>query len=945
MRVTAERGLPEELSHFRTLQNSVPTALEQFYLQSGLRLEVLAKSLKEGRSISDDEIEIEITKLKEMKEATVSKYQKRGSHKTSDYETEFGARKLAIDESKNIILDLSGLMGSIMDIEPGKTYTPEEFSARHTRMEEQAISKARAEGRHPNLRLCRMCRDEAKILQPVHGGFELTAKKAWLPFGNYFQLQQRSNCSICSLILSVISTKSSGALHPRLAAMDPEVQGIRLASGQLSTSEKLIRFDYGMKAAGELRVVTRQNYSQALRQGWQVDPKSSLADILADQRSPIYDESDQQINCNLVKSWLRECDNNHSSACNHPRLGNRANTEISLIFIDVQDECLVSSSSHAKYFALSYVWGQVDMSKTFKSNYNERMKPQSLATISFPKTIKDAMAFVRLLDERYLWVDALCIVQDDDVQMSRDVPNMDIIYSQAFSTIVALSGTDADSGLPGVSAGTREPQKIATVRISNKSPNLDDDPLSNDKETVGLVATPRQLYLEMELSKWSTRSWIVQEHLLSRRCLLFAPDALYFQCGQETLSEGGANQQYVALMLDEIPETENDVLNKANRNNPLSYLAGMYDLSPRERLCTTFNAYAKLVEIYSQRNLTFKSDILKAFAGMFAVLEEHFDSAALHGLPSAVISHALLWSPIARLPRRGCQLATSYATSSTPNSEFPTWSWVGWDGPVEYRIFEMSNGKIVLPRTSVEAYYQSNNDRITEPVWDQKQPLEHIKQEPSDADQQDVPIDDTDRDGNKDQRRHVIAKMVPDLVRGSTWLIGAAQVPQGRQDSYIDTKLLRFIARTVALPAFSISATKEYLSQQSQVHNRSSQAVRRVLDRKGKHCGLWWEQAGYGYVGLGMSPEAEAKIDLLEISRYGPMYRPRDGPYLVEGPISMFDNDVYPDVGSGSGLVNILAVDLDMGLPDGIGERCTVAVIHSAAWEAAKPQQKEVRLV
>ncbi|OAQ69830.1 heterokaryon incompatibility protein (HET) domain-containing protein [Pochonia chlamydosporia 170] len=942
MRKAAERGLPEELNHCRQLQSSAPSALEQFYQQSGPRLKVLSKSLDAGRALSSDEIENEIRKLKEEKGATVSN---RRPYKTSDYVNELGARKLAMDESKNIILDLSGIMGSILGIDRDKTYTREELCALHAEMEQKAIDNARSEGRHPNLRLCRMCRDEVKILQPVQDGFELAAKRAWLPFGNYFQLLDRSNCSICSLMLSAITTKSSGALHPRLAAIDPEVQGIRLTSGQLSTKEKLIRFDYGMKAAGELRLLTSQNYSQALRQGWQVSAHSSPAEILANQNGPIYDASGQQINPNLVKSWLRDCDNNHRSACNHPRLGKRADAVISLILINVQDECLVSSSSDAKYFALSYVWGQVDMSKTFKSNYSDRLKAHSLAAICFPKTIQDAMAFVRSLDERYLWVDALCIVQDDDIQMARDIPNMDIIYSQAFATIVALSGTDANSGLPGVSPGTREPQKVATVTISNKSPALDDDPHSNDKEIVGLVATPRQLYLEIELSRWSARSWIVQEHLLSRRCLFFAPDALYFQCGQSTLSEGGANEEYVALMLDKLRGTDNDLLNKANRNNPLSSLTELHDMSLRERMSKTFNAYAKLVEIYSRRNLTYKSDILKAFAGIFAVLEEYFESAAVHGLPSAVISHALLWTPIARLPRRGSQLPTSRSASTTPNSQFPTWSWVGWDGPVEYRVFEMSNGKIALPTTSVKAYYQSNNDPIIEPTWEQNQLHEHIKQESHIPDQQGVPVGKTDRDGDKTQRRQVIAKMVPDLVRGSTWFIGAAQTPQNRQDSYIETKLLRFTARTVALPAFGVSSRKEYLSYQSQVHNRSPQAVRRILDRKGKHCGLWWEQAGYGYVGLDMSPDSEANIDLLEISRYGPMHCHRDGPSLVEGPISMFDKDEYPEFGSGSGLVNILAVDLDMGLPDGIGERCTVAVIHSAAWEAASPQEKEVRMV
>ncbi|KAH8590651.1 heterokaryon incompatibility protein-domain-containing protein [Bisporella sp. PMI_857] len=456
MRKAAEKGLSEKLHFCRESQDSALSGLKQFHLQNGPLLTVLAEAIKAGRTLSDDEIDFELTKLKEKKEATLRESQQRGVLKSNDYKTELGLRQLAMDESKNIIMDLSGLVGDILGWEADRNYTTEEFAAIHTKMEQKALDKARSGGRHPNLRLCRMCRDEAKLLQPAADSFELTAKSAWLPFGNYFQLRQRSNCSICSLILSVITTKS-GALHPRLAAIDREVQGIRLSSGRLSTSEKLMRFDYGMKHVSELRVLTSRNYSQALRQAWQVDSQSPLSEILGNHNGPIYDPGGQQINRNLVKSWLNDCDNNHSSSCNHPRSGKRADTDINLTLIDVQEECLVSASSDAKYFALSYVWGQVDMSKTLKSNYDERKKPHSLATVRFPRTIRDAMIFVQSLGERYLWVDAVCLLQDDDAQMALDIPRMDVIYGQAFATIVALDGTDADAGLPGVSAGTREP--------------------------------------------------------------------------------------------------------------------------------------------------------------------------------------------------------------------------------------------------------------------------------------------------------------------------------------------------------------------------------------------------------------------------------------------------------------------------------------------------------
>ena len=955
MRRLAEDELPAMLELHRKTDSYAGAVLEHFYRKNGVRLTVLGEAIATGQILSEEEITRSITELEEKKANADSERQRRRRLKTDDYTTELGLRKLAMNESKNIILDMSGLMSEILGYDVTKPYSEEEFAAMAVQGEQKALEEARAKGRHPNTSLCRMCRDHGKLLHPIAGGFELTAKNALLPFGNFFQLRERRFCAICSLILSTIST-SSGKLHPRFAAIDREVQGIRLSAGILSTNEHLIRFDYGLEHAGELRLVTQNNFSQVLRQAWELDPRSSVSRFLDDSNSAIYDSSQQQIDPNLVRWWLNRCDNNHGTVCNHPRSGKRAENVLRLVLIDVKTECLVSASSDRKYFVLSYVWGQVNMFKTLKSNYDERTRPGALAAILFPKTIRDAMQFVRSLGETYLWVDAICLVQDDEEQMARDVLNMDIIYGQAFATLVALEGTNADAGLPGVRAGTREPQKLTTISISNKSADLDDDPDSENRETIYLTATPRSLHLALELSQWSSRCWIVQEHLLSKRCLFFAPDAVYFQCGKETLSEGGANEVYEAMKL-KVPLNDSHILEKLNRNNPLPGLDVFYDLPTPDRIPKAFNAYAKLVGIYSQRNLSFKSDILNAFAGMFAVLEEHFEGTTVYGLPSSVISHALLWSPCARLPRRGSHLPTNFTKGPEPDPQFPSWSWAGWDGPVEYRLFELSKNtrEIVLPVPRVKEYNissgpisdiirgEDDDDGFGPSDQDFNSPQGESSTQTGENDQKPATSDSTEQ--KEPHKERILAKMVPDHVRQTTWLIGAPQVTPNRKDLYIDRKLLRFTARTVPVPAFQISPTKEYLSSASQVHIRTAQAVRRIYDRNGRHCGLWWEQAGYGYVGLGISPEAESKIDMLEISRYGDAYRPRDGPYLVEGPISIFDDETFPAVGRGSELVNILVVDLDMGLPDGIGERCTVAVIHATAWEAANPQEKEVRMV
>lgn len=67
-----------------------------------------------------------------------------------------------------------------------------------------------------------------------------------------------------------------------------------------------------------------------------------------------------------------------------------------------------------------------------------------------PLTIHDAIIACVKLNVPYLWVDRLCIVQDDHITKSKQLDSMSYIYRHAYMTLVALEGTDANHGLPRV---------------------------------------------------------------------------------------------------------------------------------------------------------------------------------------------------------------------------------------------------------------------------------------------------------------------------------------------------------------------------------------------------------------------------------------------------------------------------------------------------------------
>ena len=129
--------------------------------------------------------------------------------------------------------------------------------------------------------------------------------------------------------------------------------------------------------------------------------------------------------------------------------------------IDTKNQCIVSrrlldSSTHQDYVALSYVWGDVEQLYVPAGEaYSVLTKKGALLDLKPPKTVMDAMQLIQQLGLRYLWVDALCIKQDDFSDKEEQIARMGSVFQSALFTIIAGSGSDCDAGLPGIRPGTR----------------------------------------------------------------------------------------------------------------------------------------------------------------------------------------------------------------------------------------------------------------------------------------------------------------------------------------------------------------------------------------------------------------------------------------------------------------------------------------------------------
>ena len=564
---------------------------------------------------------------------------------------------------------------------------------------------------------CSICRATAESFTPYHESkSNRKSVPRWrLKLGNVIALRDQTSCSTCQIVWNVLSDYESGRFSSERGREDslfsdddeieiifsrargyqltrlcvqPRASSPRPKSRLLPITYLILRLrphiPFVLRFLSESYLVSGQDTSPSKRSNsqvvdnqyptWYAKPQSKTRDQdrwLFDDSSPPLDFGvalpEGPIDTSRIRRWIEYCDNFHEK-CRLYLHGAPRSDVMPAFLIDVKQLCIAPcSSTQTKYATLSYVWGQVTGTlESRSSNLQNLCRHGSLSSEDsvalIPRTIGDAIKLCQLIGIDFLWVDRLCIVQDDENMVHDQIGVMGEIFKNSYLTIICADGGDVNYGLPGVDDTSRKYEPNLTLRFSSS------------------IQFSVLKYKESETSPYHQRAWTFQERMLSSRTLVFHDKTVYWEClscsiqetcsadddgewsfspGQSMRSHRGRTQEFPAFA---IPESL--VLN--------------------ERPIPDLKAYWDLVRGYSKRSLSYQTDAEKAFGAVIQEFSRAFDGGFFYGIPTLIFDHCLFWS---------------FASGSVPKrrEEFPSWSWLGWETEVLLHPFGIESGDVWKP--------------------------------------------------------------------------------------------------------------------------------------------------------------------------------------------------------------------------------------------------------
>jgi hypothetical protein len=322
----------------------------------------------------------------------------------------------------------------------------------------------------------------------------------------------------------------------------------------------------------------------------------------------------------------------------------------------------------SRYAALSYCWGDKKEAscQLTTTSHSLTQHRDCIPLNNLPRVIDDTVKTARALSIRYVWIDALCIVQDSIGDWEQEARLMGSVYSNALVTICPISSSSCLEGFldrtPPVRVKFRSTLRPEVHGIFNlRYQHIRD----GAKHLSRSEYHPRGLDF---LSPWHSRGWTYQEAQLSTRILYFGRSHLYYECPNHASTESGYD---IELLL--------------RRPLPSAFMRYSVNHNAEDlRSCWT-----RLVLEYAQRQLTNESDRFPAISGLASIIADKIGDEYLAGLWTGDLARGLLWALSKEgrkhavfeqdqrdLPRPMYQLIETHSQSQHCLYIGPSWSWI-----------------------------------------------------------------------------------------------------------------------------------------------------------------------------------------------------------------------------------------------------------------------------
>ncbi|KAF2665591.1 HET-domain-containing protein [Microthyrium microscopicum] len=299
------------------------------------------------------------------------------------------------------------------------------------------------------------------------------------------------------------------------------------------------------------------------------------------------------------------------------------------------------------YVALSHCWGHVLTLKTTTLNIGQHKR--RIPWNELGKTFQDAVGVTEKLGLRHIWIDSLCILQDDIDDWAQESAAMGRLFESAYLTIAASGASDSSQGL----FFPRPRSEPISGVMDGQEYKIHVQEAIDHSDIWSMERSARHLPL-------FRRAWVYQELLLSRRTIHFTREELVWECREGQSCECRNATRY------------------RDKSAIYDYIQGIADVSPYGFL----NNWNTIVREYGSLGLTYSEDRLPALSSIAKFFINRQDLGYCAGLWRQRMPNDLLWSVKGNGARqrvepsqdgRSCPPSFTWASIDLTNSLDSTW--------------------------------------------------------------------------------------------------------------------------------------------------------------------------------------------------------------------------------------------------------------------------------